>query len=38
MKYIANQAEHHKRRSYEEQFIALLQKSGVEYDPRYVFD
>ena len=35
--YIANQAEHHRKRSYEEEFIALLRKSGVEYDPRFVF-
>ncbi len=35
--YIRNQAEHHKRRSFEEEFIALLKKCGVEYDPRYVF-
>jgi hypothetical protein len=37
VQYIANQAEHHRRRTYEEEFIALLQKSGVEYDPRFVF-
>ena len=37
-RYIANQAEHHKRRSYEQEFIALLRKSGVEYDARFVFD
>ena len=36
-RYIANQAEHHRKRSYEEEFIALLRKSGVEYDPRFVF-
>ncbi len=37
VKYIANQAEHHQRRSYEEEFVALLRKSGVSYDPRFVF-
>jgi REP element-mobilizing transposase RayT len=35
--YIANQAEHHKRRSYEQEFLAMLRKSGIEYDPRFVF-
>jgi putative transposase len=35
--YIRNQAEHHKRRSFEEEFVILLKKSGVAYDPRYVF-
>jgi REP element-mobilizing transposase RayT len=36
-RYIRNQAEHHKKRSFEEEFVLLLKKSGVEYDPRYVF-
>ena len=35
--YIANQAEHHRTRSFEEEFAAILQKSGIVYDPRYVF-
>ena len=36
--YIATQPEHHKRRSFEEEFLLLLKKAGVEYDPRYVFE
>ena len=36
-RYIANQAEHYRKRSFEEEFIALLRKSGIEYDPRYLF-
>ncbi len=35
--YIANQAQHHQKRSFEEEFVALLKNSGVQYDPRYVF-
>lgn len=35
--YIRNQAEHHKRRNFEEEFLAFLKKSGVEYDPKQVF-
>ena len=35
--YIRNQAEHHKKRNFEEEFLLLLKKSGVDYDPRYVF-
>lgn len=35
--YIRNQAEHHRKRTFEEEFLLLLQKSGVDYDPRYVF-
>jgi putative transposase len=36
-KYIENQAEHHKRRSFEEEFVMLLEKSGVAYDRKFVF-
>jgi putative transposase len=36
-RYIANQPEHHRKRSFEEEFVALLQKSGIDYDQRYVF-
>ena len=36
-KYIENQAEHHKRRSFEDEFLALLKKSGVPYDSKFVF-
>jgi putative transposase len=35
--YIDHQAEHHARRSFEDEFIALLRKSGVAYDPVAVF-
>ena len=35
--YIRNQAKHHARRSFEEEFLFLLKSSGVDYDPRYVF-
>jgi putative transposase len=36
--YIAQQAQHHRRRTFEEEFIELLKRHEVEYDPRYVFD
>ena len=36
-RYIANQEEHHRRMTFKEEFIALLEKHGVEYDPRYVW-
>lgn len=36
-RYIANQEDHHRKRTFEEEFIALLEKSGIPYDPRYVF-
>lgn len=37
IRYIRNQQAHHRKRTYEEEFIALLEKHGVRYDPRYVF-
>jgi REP element-mobilizing transposase RayT len=36
--YIANQEEHHKTMSFQDEFRRLLQKYGVEYDERYVWD
>jgi REP element-mobilizing transposase RayT len=36
--YIEGQAEHHKKMAFEEEFVALLSKHGIEYDPRYVWD
>jgi REP element-mobilizing transposase RayT len=35
-RYIQNQEEHHRRRSFEEEFVALLQKCGIDFDARYV--
>ncbi len=36
--YIANQAEHHRRRTFQEEFVAFLEKHGIEYDPKYLWD
>ena len=36
--YIAKQAEHHRTKTFEEEFIEILKKHKVEYDPRYVFE
>jgi putative transposase len=35
--YIDAQAEHHRKWSFEQEFLTLLKKSGAEYDPRFVF-
>jgi putative transposase len=35
--YINNQKEHHRKRTFQEEFLELLDKHGVEYDSRYVF-
>ena len=34
--YIRTQDKHHRRRSFEEEFLAFLKKHGIEYDERYV--
>jgi REP element-mobilizing transposase RayT len=36
--YIANQEEHHRTRTFQEEFRLLLQRHGIEYDERYVWD
>ena len=35
--YINNQKEHHRKRTFEEEFLQLLDKHKIDYDPRYVF-
>jgi REP element-mobilizing transposase RayT len=35
--YINNQKEHHRKKSFKEEFLELLEKHGVAYDSRYVF-
>ena len=32
-----HEAEHHKKWSFEQEFMTLLKKSGMEYDARFVF-
>ncbi len=34
--YIANQAEHHRRRTFDDEYLALLEKAGVKYEPGFV--
>ena len=36
--YIANQAEHHKKRGFQQEYLLLLQRAGIEYDERYLWD
>ena len=36
--YINSQKEHHSRRTFKEEYIAFLEKHGVEYDERYIWD
>ena len=37
-KYIADQAEHHRVRSFKEEFVAFLKRPGMEYDEQYIWD
>ena len=34
--YVAEQAEHHRTRTFREEYLELLRRSGVEFDERYV--
>ena len=36
--YIARQEEHHRKWTFEQEFMTLLRKSGATFDARYVFD
>jgi putative transposase len=38
VKYILSQEEHHRRRTFREEYVSMLKQSGIEYDNRYVFD
>lgn len=37
IRYIEKQEAHHKKQTFETEFIALLEKHGVKYDLKYVF-
>jgi REP element-mobilizing transposase RayT len=36
-RYIANQEEHHRKKTFEEEYLELLRLSGVEFDERYLW-
>jgi len=36
--YIRQQEEHHRHKTYKEEFIEFLERHGVEYDERYIWD
>ena len=38
VKSIRNQKQHHSKKSFREEYISFLQKFGVEYDDRYLFE
>lgn len=36
--YIETQEEHHRKRTFTEEYIDFLEKFGIEYDKRYIFN
>jgi len=38
VKYISNQEEHHRKRTFKEELVGLLDKHGIVYDKRYIWD
>lgn len=36
--YIANQEEHHHRKTFQDEFLNFLIEQGIEYDERYIWD
>ena len=36
-RYILNQEKHHRRKSFQDEYLELLKLSGIEYDDRYVW-
>ena len=36
--YIANQQEHHRQKSFQDEYRAFMERHGVTYDERYVWD
>jgi REP element-mobilizing transposase RayT len=38
VRYIEHQAEHHHARSFQDEYIAMLERAGIAYDAQYVWD
>ena len=37
VRYIQNQVQHHRRHTFEEEYVDFLKKNSIEYDPEQVF-
>ena len=37
VRYIANQQEHHRKKTFQEEYVELLVRHGIEYDERYLW-
>ncbi len=38
VKYVLNQPKHHKKQSFRDEYLLLLDKFQADYDPKYVFE
>ena len=38
VKYILNQEEHHKKKTFREEYLDFMAKFEIEYDPKYLFE
>ena len=38
VKYVLNQPEHHKKKSFRDEYLLLLEKFDVDFDPNYLFE
>ena len=38
IRYIENQEEHHRRKTFKEEYVEFLKKNGIEYDERYIWN
>lgn len=38
VEYVRNQAEHHRTKSFQDEYRVMLRKHGIEWDERYVWD
>ena len=37
-RYISNQREHHRKRTFEDEFVEFLERHEIDYDPKYLWD
>jgi len=38
IEYIKNQRQHHRKKTFQDEYLELLKKHGVDYDKRYLWD
>ena len=37
VRYIQNQREHHRKNTFQDEYLEFLRKHGIEYDERYLW-